>query len=156
MLRPETCPQYVMGDLRSGKQLLEDFNTDSRRTIRAVTSNRRGSPDLRRIERALETACGQLEERLRGLALSPADPPPPPPLFKPAPPSAPQQTFTRALSKPSAPQPSSQAPPNSAEEAASRRWDGQSLGGAAADSECSEGQDESCSAILRTAKRPKG
>jgi hypothetical protein len=45
-------------------QLLEDFAVDSRRTVRQMAENRRGSPVLRRIASALCTMSCRLETRM--------------------------------------------------------------------------------------------
>ena len=45
---PDECPLLAMGDLRSGRQLLDDFAADSRRTVSRMSESRRGHPPLRR------------------------------------------------------------------------------------------------------------
>ena len=35
-LRPETCPMYYMGDRRTGRQLLADFDADAAVTVAAL------------------------------------------------------------------------------------------------------------------------
>jgi hypothetical protein len=43
-LRPETCPMYYMGDRRTGRQLLADFDADAAVSVAALASElaRRG------------------------------------------------------------------------------------------------------------------
>ena len=61
---PAECPLFAMGDLRSGRQLLEDFPADSRLTMRRLSAARRGSPVVRRLCGAVaELVCG-MEERV--------------------------------------------------------------------------------------------
>ena len=66
---PRACPLFAMGDLRSGRQLLEDFDADARWTVRRLAESRRGSPALRRMTAALAEKCGRFEDRLRGMGL---------------------------------------------------------------------------------------
>jgi hypothetical protein len=58
---PGECPLFVMGDLRSGRQLLEDFAADQRLTVRRMAASRRGSPELQRFGRALARTVVRLE-----------------------------------------------------------------------------------------------
>ncbi len=60
---PGECPLFVMGDLRSGRQLLEDFAADTRLTVSRMASCRRGSPELQRFGRALARTVVRLEAR---------------------------------------------------------------------------------------------
>jgi hypothetical protein len=53
-----------MGDLRSGRQLLEDFAADSRLTIQRMSVLRRGSPALRRLCGAVAGLVGSMEDRV--------------------------------------------------------------------------------------------
>jgi hypothetical protein len=58
---PEECPLIVMGDLRSGRQLLEDFAADMRLTMRRLSASRRRSPALRRLSKAVTELTRRLE-----------------------------------------------------------------------------------------------
>ncbi len=58
---PGECPLFVMGDLRSGRQLLEDFAADRRLSVRRMATSRRGSPELQRFGRALARIVVRLE-----------------------------------------------------------------------------------------------
>ena len=71
---PRACPPFAMGDLRSGRQLLEDFDADARWTVRRLAGAARGSPALRRMAAALDALCGRLESRLQRRLAHPAGP----------------------------------------------------------------------------------
>ena len=58
---PHECPLLAMGDLRSGRQLLEDFHADGRLTVARMSESRRGSPQLRRLAAAVAELAGRLE-----------------------------------------------------------------------------------------------
>ena len=44
-LRPETCPMYYMGDRRTGRQLLADFDADAVVTVAALALHIAGAGD---------------------------------------------------------------------------------------------------------------
>ena len=69
---PGECPLFVMGDLRSGRQLLEDFAADRRLTVSRMAASRRGSPELQRFGRALACTVVRLEARAAATAASAA------------------------------------------------------------------------------------
>jgi len=57
-----------MGDLRTGQQLLDDFEADDRLTVRRMIARRHGSPALRRITAALADMCIRFEKRLSAVS----------------------------------------------------------------------------------------
>jgi len=57
-----------MGDLRTGQQLLDDFEADDRLTVRRMMASRHESPALRRITAALADMCTRLEKRLSAVS----------------------------------------------------------------------------------------
>jgi hypothetical protein len=68
-LTPHACPLVVMGDLRSGQQLLDDIPVDSTQTIESLTQSRKGRAALDLVAEVVERRVAEMERTLvaRGL-----------------------------------------------------------------------------------------
>ena len=68
---PELCPLTLVGDMRSGAQLLADAAADSVQTIESMVLSHAGRAGLQHLVERIQDRTTDMEERLAGLEAQP-------------------------------------------------------------------------------------
>ena len=68
---PELCPLTLVGDMRSGAQLLADAAADSAQTIESMVLSHAGRVGLQHLLERIQDRTTEMEARLAGLEAQP-------------------------------------------------------------------------------------